>query len=47
MLDSVQDELGSLFRNAARYSENESNLQLILQLLEAGTSVNLKDVVSL
>eukprot|EP00731_Ephydatia_muelleri_P002690 Em0001g2690a len=39
-----QDELGSLFRNAARYSENESNLQLILQLLEAGTSVNLKDV---
>ena len=39
---AIQDELGSLLRNAARYGEYET----MVQLLDAGTSVNSKDIVS-
>lgn len=39
---AMQDDLGSLLRNAARYSKYET----MVQLLDAGTSVNSKDIVS-
>ena len=37
---AIQDELGSLLHNAARYGEYET----MVQLLDAGTSVNSKDI---